>query len=221
MFDDVPTGSLPAGWTIMSALTGAPVDPTPHVIYQVTEDSTAPGSGAGNKVLKLTQHTTPLYDDGNHCWTNSIQFLDGTISADIMASDTKKGHCGFSFRIKDHKNYYGLRYSIIRGNIALFKVKNGSGDAVTGTAIAIEDALKGPNKWVNLKVEVAGATIKAFLNNELKWSATDTNPITEAGGVGVYSRGDVALVSWDNFTVTGEGIGPVAASIPGPVKNSI
>jgi hypothetical protein len=67
-------------------------------------------------------------------------------------------------------------------------------------------------------VEVAGATIKAYLNNVLKWSGTDTNPITEAGGVGAYSRGDVALVAWDNFTVTGEGIGPVATSIAISIK---
>ena len=206
-FDDVATNSIPAGWAVMSALTGAPADPTPHVVFQVVADATAPGAAAGNKVLKLTEHTTPVYDDSNHCWTKAIQFRDGTLSADIMASDSKKGHCGFSFRIKDHKNFYGLRYSLIEGNISLFRVKDGVGLPVTGTAVTIEDALKGTNKWVNLKVEVTGARIQAYLNNVLKWSATDTNPLNEAGGVGAYSRGDVALVSWDNFTVTGEGVG--------------
>jgi hypothetical protein len=73
--------------------------------------------------------------------------------------------------------------------------------------VPIEDALKGANKRVNLKVEVSGAASKAYLNGVLKWSVTDPNPLTEAGGVGAYSRGDVALVSWDNFTVTGDGVG--------------
>jgi hypothetical protein len=206
-FDDVAANALPAGWTVMSALTATPTNATPHVVFRVVADATAPGATAGNKVLKLTEHTTPVYDDSNHCWTKAIQFLDGTISADIMASDSKKGHCGFSFRIKDHQNFYGLRYSEIEGNLALFRVKDGVGLPVTGTAVPIEEALKGTNKWVNLKVEVSGATIKAYLNNVLKWSVTDPSPLTGAGGVGAYSRGDVALVSWDNFTITGEGIG--------------
>lgn len=126
-FDDVAIGSLPVGWTVMSALTGTPVDPTPHVVYQVISDATVPGAVAGNKVLKLSSHSTPVYDDGNHCWTNNIQFTDGTISADIMASDTAKGHIGLSFRIKDHKNYYGVRFSFVQGDISAFKVKNGVG----------------------------------------------------------------------------------------------
>ena len=123
------------------------------------------------------------------------------------SEENVKGHCGFSFRILDHKNFYGIRYSFGEGNIAFFKVKDGVGTYFPGNLLVpVESFIKEKQKWINLKLEVNDAEIKMYVNGKLFWSITDTNPINTRGGVGVYSRGNIAIVNWDNFTVSSAGI---------------
>jgi hypothetical protein len=196
-FEDIQAGKIPDGWKTMSALSTAGKNPgdtcTPHAIFEVVKVD-------GGQAIKLVRHEQAVYDDGHHCWTDKIAFTDGTLSARVMAEDTVKGHCGLAFRIKDHKNYYAVRYSVVEGNIALVRVKDGVPVWDKNAKVSTGDA-KGTNQWFDLKVEVAGSTITAFVNGKQMFQYTDAEPLAGPGGVGLFSRGEQAVVLWDDFKV--------------------
>jgi len=203
-FDDLKPGAIPAQWKTMSAWSsaGRPIegDCPAHATFEAVGIAGPSGAAQGNQALKLTRKSDAIYDDGHHCWTKEVNFTNGTISADVRAEDTAKGHCGLAFRIQDHKNYYAVRYSIVQGDLALVRVKNGQAVWDKAAKVSTGDA-KGAKKWFNLKVEVTGNTIVASIDGKPLLRYTDADPLTAAGGIGLFSRGNESVVLWDNLTV--------------------
>jgi len=212
-FNDIEPGSTPAGWKIMSAESSpsnATVDHdgTPTVTWAAKEVTTVPGASEGNMVMSLTAHNGSSYEYGHHCWTDELEFSDGTIEVDMAAHDGKKGHMGIAFRIQDKNTYYAIRFQSNNGDVQTIDVKDGVIQYRTSsTRVA---SLAGYDIWRKLKVVVEGANIKVFVDDQQYLDYTDdTDPITAAGGFGLFSRGDVSLVSFDNFSVTAENIASV------------
>lgn len=216
-FNDVDLGSIPHGWQTMSGESspnGATVtsDGSPTVKWEAVEDATSPDTAADNRVLAMTGHNGSVYADGHHCWTNEIEFSDGTIEVDMVGRDTEKGHMGVSFRIKDHKTFYAIRFQAANGDLQTIDVNNGNIQYRTSSA---STDLQGFDTWRKLKVEVAGNNIKVSVNGQQYIDYTDTSdPITEAGGVGLFSRGEVSIVSFDRLTVSGDDITSVNQYLP-------
>ena len=203
-FDDLTTGSIPEGWKVMSGFTsGFKVeegDGSPKVTFKAVEDAGAPGAKQGNKVIKMAEHHGSIYEHGHHLWTDEISFTDGILEVDMMAhSGPIRGHCGIAFRIQDQKNFFAVRFHTSGGNVATSKVKDGKIEWAKKKA---NTNVKGYDKWYHFKIVVKGANTKVFLDDIQYLDYTDPNPITAAGGVGLYSRGDTSLVSFDNFKIT-------------------
>lgn len=223
-FNDVGLGSIPDGWQTMSGETspnGATVtsDGSPTVTWEAVEDATSPDTAADNRVMAVTKHNGSVYAHGHHCWTNEIEFSDGTIEVDMVGRDTEKGHMGVSFRIKDNKTFYAIRFQAANGDLQTIDVNDGNIQYRTSQA---STNLQGFDTWRKLKVEVAGNNIKVSVNGQQYIDYTDTSdPITEAGGVGLFARGDVSIVSFDRLTVSGDDITSINQYLPNIVMEQM
>jgi hypothetical protein len=187
-------------------------DGSPTVTWEAVEDATSPDTAADNRVMAMTEHSGSVYAHGHHCWTNQIEFSDGTIEVDMVGRDTEKGHMGVSFRIKDHKTFYAIRFQAANGDLQTIDVNNGNIQYRTSQA---STNFQGFDTWRKLKVEVKGNNIKVSVNDQQFIDYTDTSdPITEAGGVGLFARGDVSIVSFDRLTVSGDDITSINQHIP-------
>lgn len=223
-FNDVELGSIPDGWQTMSGESspnGATVthDGSPTANWEAVEDATSPDTAADNRVMAMTEHNGSVYAHGHHCWTNEIEFTDGTIEVDMVGRDTEKGHMGVSFRIKDHKTFYAIRFQAANGDVQTIDVNDGQIQYRTSSA---STDLQGFDTWRKLKVEVEGNNIKVSVNDQQYLDYTDdSDPITEAGGVGLFSRGDVSIVSFDRLSVTADDITSVNPYLPNTIIKQI
>ncbi len=201
-FDDAELGSLPEGWETMSAFSSGDEAITDNVeAHAFFEVVNAPlENNQENKALKLFRHENAVYHEGHHCYLNSPVFKNGTISVKVMAEDTLKGHCGFTFRMKDHKNFYAVRYCIIEANIILLKLQDGKWEWVTSTRTKTDDA-KSAGKWYDLKADFQDNVITVYLNGEQKFSYTDESPLDYPGKVGLFSRGADSIILYDDFYI--------------------
>ncbi|MFC1584537.1 family 16 glycoside hydrolase [Fibrobacterota bacterium] len=208
-FEDVELGAIPDGWQAMSgesSPSGAAVttDGSATVTWEAIEDATAPDATDENRVMAVTGHSGSVYEHGHHCWTDEIEFSDGTLEVYLVGRDTERGHMGVSFRISDHNTFYAVRLQAANGDLQTIDVKDGNIEYRTSS---VATGFEGPDTWHKLTVEVAGNNIIVSVDDEQFIDYTDeTDPITESGGVGLFSRGDVSIVSFDDFSVTADNI---------------
>lgn len=201
-FEDVEPGTLPEGWETMSAFSSgdeAINDNTEaHAFFKVVK---APiENNQENNALKLFRHENAVYQEGHHCYQNSPILKNGTISVKVMAEDTLKGHCGVTFRMKDHRNFYAVRYCIIEANIILIKLQDGKWEWIRSTRTETNEA-KNAGEWYELKVNFQDNVITVYLNGEKKFTYTDDSPLDYPGKVGLFSRGADSIILYDDFYV--------------------
>jgi len=120
-------------------------------------------------------HATIKYSNAN--------YKDFTYEVKVkpIITGTNYWRAAILFRYKDANNYY-LLHSYENG-LVLRKIVNGQSTDLGWVGLTIA-----PNVFHTLKVEVNGSSIKAYYNNQLKLTATDS--ALASGEVGLDSWGD-------------------------------
>jgi hypothetical protein len=187
-FDNVPEGSLPAGWKVEA--TG---QDKVTAEWCVVKDTQAP-LGPGVLCLTATNHTQRGVF--NICWTDKVSFLEGEIAVFLKANSGNIDQGGGPiWRVQDCNNYYIARYNPLEENVSIYYVKDGRRVMLGYTGkIELKDA------WHLLKINHTGSTIRAYINGEMKLMVNSGEHITQQGGVGLWTKADAAT-SFDNFTV--------------------
>lgn len=141
--------------------------------------SNAPGSA----------HATIKYSDAN--------YQDFTYEAKIKPIITGTNHwrAAILFKYQDASNYY-LLHSYENG-LVLRKVVGGQSTNLATTGLTIA-----PNAFHALKVEVNGSSIKAYYNNQLKLTATDSALTSGKVGLDGWADGYPISVNYDDVKVS-------------------
>jgi hypothetical protein len=187
-FDDVKAGELPKGWKIDATNPkGALAE------WKVVADDKAPSKP---NVLSITKMTDLSGGHFNLCWTPDVKFQNGTVEVKMRANtgDADQGG-GPIWRVKDAKNYCVARYNPLETNYRLYYVKDGKRVQFA----TVEKLEVKTGEWCTMKVVVSGDKVEGWLNGKKVVEGTDAN-ITEAGGVGLWSKADAAS-SFDDFEV--------------------
>jgi len=138
------------------------------------------------------------------CQTGNATFpalaLNETVYSDVTVtvrfkpiSGRTDQAAGIIFRIQDADNYYILRANALEDNVNFYKyasgqrsgIKDASGKVVSG-------------QWQELRVEIAGNRMRAFLNGQMVNEATDDS--YKAGKVGLWTKAD-SVTCFDNVQI--------------------
>jgi hypothetical protein len=187
-FDDVASGSLPAGWKVEA--TG---QKKAAAQWQVIKDANAPSSP---DVLCLTATNHTQRGVFNLCWTDKVTFLEGEISVSLKANTGSIDQGGgIIWRVQDCNNYYISRYNPLEDNVSIYYVKDG-----IRVMLGYTGTLEHKVGWHVFSIIQTGNRIDAFLDADLKLRINAGDYITKPGGVGLWTKADAAT-SFDNFTV--------------------
>lgn len=178
-FDNVPLGSLPAGW--IAGVTGRG---TPH--WAVENDPSAPSPP---RVLKQSGSGTFPW-----CVKKDVSLVDGAVEVKFkpMAGDEDAAG-GIVWRWKDGNNYYVARANALENNVSLYYTESGKRNT-----IKYVDAPVMKNQWHTLRVAFAGKRIRVALDGKL-YIELDDDHIAGAGAVGVWTKADSVTV-FDDFS---------------------
>ncbi|MCP4291695.1 MAG: hypothetical protein GY780_07645 [bacterium] len=186
-FDETPLGSLPRGWLIEGTNQQGPL-----AVWKIKTDKTR-----SSKALVLEDTQQGSGRTFNLCWTDKVNFLDGSINVKIKkGSGSIDQGGGIVWRVKDKDNYYVARWNPLEDNFRFYKVIDGVRKELASARVAVD-----PDKWHSVRIEQMGGQIKCFFNNELHIKLLDYS-ISEPGGVGLWTKADAAT-SFDNFEVNG------------------
>lgn len=128
-------------------------------------------------------------------WTGDKSWTDYSVEGKVKPSNSIIGSSasGLLFRYKDVNNYYHLRLSS-SGRLELFKKENG----ITTFLKQLDEKIS-KDTWYKLKAEVAGNTIKCYLNDIEKINIIDSGSGLTSGAIGLRTYKDVC--SFDDITV--------------------
>jgi hypothetical protein len=191
-FDDVKAGELPKGWEI------AATKPTGDLAeWKVEADEKAPSKPNVLALVKIKNPSdTAVF---NLCWTKDVKFKNGTISLKIRANSGKVDQGGGPmWRVKDANNYYVARYNPLEKNFRLYYVKDGTRKQLAEA----KDLAVPAGQWFTITVAQKGDKIECSLDGKKLLEATDAT-LPEAGGVGLWTKGDAAT-SFDDLEVASE-----------------
>ena len=139
---------------------------------------------------------------GDESWT------DYTIEAKVRI-DTGNW-AGIVFRAQSDFEYYVAYLNVPDNKTELWRHSKPAHDsraAINSNFAAVKTKVENA-KWMNVKIEIAGAKFTYTLNNELQWEATD----------GQYKNGRIGVWTWqtgasfDDLSVNGKGI-PIGLAV--------
>jgi len=190
-FDDVKVGDLPKGWKVDAT------NPKGDLAeWKVAADENAPSKP---HVLSITKIADASRRHFNLCWTPDVKFRDGMMEVRIRANSGKVDQGGGPmWRVKDAKNYCVARYNPLETNFRLYYVKDGRRIQFATT----ERSEIKTGEWFRMKIVVKGDKVEGWLNGKKVIEGTDSH-ITEAGGIGLWSKADAAS-SFDDLAVVCE-----------------
>jgi len=105
---------------------------------------------------------------------------------------------GLILRIQDKDNYYIVRANALENNVIFFKYVGGRRSTIKEGSTKV---LSG--QWQELRAEVSGDRVRAFLNGQLVVEASD-GTFKSAGRVGLWTKAD-SVTCFDDVTVTPAG----------------
>jgi hypothetical protein len=191
-FDDVKAGELPKGWEVSAT------NPKGDLAeWKVEADKKATSKPNVLSLVKIKNPSdTAVF---NLCWTKGVKFKDGTISVKMRANSGKADQGGGPmWRVKDANNYYVARYNPLEKNFRLYYVKDGTRKQLADA----KDVAVPEGQWMTITVVQKGDKIECSLDGKKLLEATDAT-LPEAGGVGLWTKGDAAT-SFDDLEVAGE-----------------
>jgi hypothetical protein len=157
-------------------------------------------------------------------WAGEAAWGDYTYTADVTPiSGTNTGDTWMIFRVQDANNFY--LFTMYGGKGSLWKFVGGSFTILADGNGAVTFS---NNQTYNMKVEVAGNSIKVYANNTLVASATD-NTFTKGyvgfgsdNAQGEFDNVSVILPTWiQSRPLWGKGEGPVVAIAAGELSLNI
>lgn len=186
-FEDMPVGTLPAGWLVEGTRQKGPL-----ATWKVIVDKSAP---SGEKVLALTRTNHSFSGTFNLCWTKDTRFLNGEIRVKFKAvSGEEDEGGGMIWRAQDKNNYYIARYNPLENNFRIYYVKDGARRMLASARVVLP-----AGEWQYMKIMVSNHKMTGYLNGKKYLELTDQTFI-RAGGVGVWTKAD-AVTSFDDFEV--------------------
>jgi len=186
-FDEVAVGKIPANWKVQATNQRGPL-----ATWQVVEDSIAP---SGKNVLALLRPNHTFGGTFNLCWTDRIQFLNGTITVHFKANSGEEDEGGgVIWRAKDKDNYYISRYNPLEDNFRIYYVKDGARRMLASARLKLP-----VHVWHTMKIVQNANKISGYLNGK-KLLEVEDNTFPESGGVGLWTKADAAT-SFDGFSV--------------------
>jgi hypothetical protein len=177
-FDQVPAGSLPAGWVSGSTGGGDPkwsveADPSAPSKPQVLRQS---GSGAFPWAVK-----------------RDVQLQDGFVEVKFKPIAGRRDQAGgVVWRWKDGDNYYVARANALENNVSLYHSTRGARKTIKYVDAPVPGAT-----WHTLRAEFSGTRIRVLLDGKAYIELDDRN-IAGPGAVGVWTKAD-SVTAFDDF----------------------
>jgi len=123
----------------------------------------------------------------NLCWTNSSPFQDGEIEVALRAVAGREDQGGGPiWRVRDAANYYVCRFNPLERNFRVYVVAHGE-----RRELASVDVDAAAETWHKIRVEHVGSRLRCWLDGAAELEVSDST-LSEAGGVGVWSKADAA-----------------------------
>jgi len=186
-FDDLPAGTLPAGWKVEATNRKGPL-----ATWNIVKDATAP---SGDQVLALTRPNHTFGGTFNLCWTNAVSFLDGEIQVRFKAVKGEEDQGGgVIWRAKDKDNYYIARFNPLEDNFRLYSVRDGARRMLADAKVALA-----AGAWHTLRIVQQGARFEGYLDGK-KLLEGANGLFTKPGGVGLWTKAD-AVTTFDDLSV--------------------
>ena len=101
---------------------------------------------------------------------------------------------GVIARVQDRDNYYILRANVLETNVNLYKYAGGRRSGIKDGGATVANG-----KWQELRLEVAGDTLRGFLDGRLVVEAKDGT--YKAGRIGLWTKAD-SVTCFDDLVVT-------------------
>lgn len=173
-FDEGPVDGLPSG---MRSLSGK---------WAIHAEADAPTPPNALCQTARGQHPALLLSDnayGNLSLTTRFKPISG--------SETQVA--AVLFRLQDQENYYMLRVNALGGSVSVSRYQAGERTLLKKVAQEVPTGL-----WQELRVEVKGNRIRAFINGEVAVETTDD--AFKSGKVALGTEGD-SITCFDNVRV--------------------
>lgn len=177
-FDQVPPGSLPAGWLAGVTGMGAPR-------WEVVADASAPSP----------PHVLKQGGSGTYPWAvkKDVVLADGFVETRFKPVSGQQDQAGgVVWRWQSGRTYYVARANANENNVSLYYTT-----LALRTTIKYVDAPVPRGVWHALRVEFQGKKIRVLLDGKLYIEAEDEH-IKEAGAVGVWTKAD-SVTLFDDF----------------------
>ena len=101
---------------------------------------------------------------------------------------------GVIARVQDKDNYYILRANVLETNVNIYKYAGGRRSGIKDGSATVANG-----KWQELRLEVAGDTLRGFLDGRPVVEARDET--YKAGRIGLWTKAD-SLTCFDDLVVT-------------------
>ena len=178
-FDDMKTGTGPAGWTATQTGSGS-------AKWSVEKDESAPSRP---NVLKQSGAATfPV------CIKNDTNLTDGFVEVKFKPVAGKEDQAGgVIWRVQDANNYYVARANALEDNVTIYHTINGKRVAFKNINTKVMSGV-----WHTLRVDFAGNKFSVTFDGNQVIDATDES-FANAGKVGVWTKAD-SVTEFDNFT---------------------
>jgi len=178
-FDDMKTGTAPAGWTATQTGSGS-------AKWSVEKDESAPSKP---NVLKQSGAATfPV------CIKNDTNLTDGFVEVKFKPVAGKEDQAGgVIWRVRDANNHYVARANALEDNVTIYHTINGKRVAFKNINTKVMSGV-----WHTLRVDFAGNKFSVTFDGNQVIDATDES-FANAGKVGVWTKAD-SVTEFDNFT---------------------
>jgi len=177
-FDDLKSGSAPAGWNLTKTGKGEPK-------WTVEQDSSAPSKP--NVLKQSGEATYPL------AIKEESNLKDGFVEVKFKPISGEEDQAGgIIWRCKDADNYYICRANALENNVRIYHFVKGKRTQFKGVNLPVA-----ANQWHTLRVDFSGKRFAVIFNGKELFTAEDET-ISDAGKVGLWTKAD-SVTLFDDF----------------------
>jgi hypothetical protein len=133
----------------------------------------------------------------------SAKDLDLSVRFRTVSGEVDRA-AGLVWRHRDAGNYYLVRANALEGNVVLYRVKDGKREDLPLRGLGQTYGVEAPvpkEAWGTLRVVCVGRTMEVYLDGR-KLFDVDDDTISDAGGVGVWTKADSVTLFDDLVAVS-------------------